>query len=182
MTPQLHYYTATISHCLDLTDPDAVSIPVAVVLVGETGEYQTAAMVCLTPKLLELKGISSEVLRDLPQLIRRHIDRVMTTLDDGADLKVIAHSLHDALRNSLHVSAVQEQPSVTLPASQEEQIPVVVKVALKALRDELRNTKNLLAGAKQTKRPRPPEVPADAPTHLFQTTSWPLELPLCQRS
>jgi len=118
---KLRYRTAIIGFCPDLTDPNASSIPVASLLVGEgegEGERLGAAVVVLPPdKHLPLDELSRAMLADVPALLRRHVDEAMNTLPADAPLENILHSLHDGLRNSLQVLAISEETTLEVNAT-----------------------------------------------------------------
>lgn len=95
----LEYQQAIVSLSLDLTNPDAASRPVAVMLVGKADGWPVAAIACR-----RIHGthdpVTNEILGDIPALLLRHLDRAF---HPGAELPEVLHKLHMSLRNSLHV-------------------------------------------------------------------------------
>lgn len=112
----LKYRTALIGFCPDLTDPNASSIPVASLLVGDAGGERLGASVVVIPsdKQLHLDELSRTMLADVPALLRRHVGEVMAALPLGAPSENILYSLHDGLRNSLQVLEIGEETTLDL--------------------------------------------------------------------
>lgn len=102
MEARLKY--AVLSFCTDLTDPKAMSEPVAVVGVGEGPDQQFwFCVVCPAPgDMLNLANdpLSRSVLNELPTLLEQQMRAGATRV--GAD--TFLPWLHDRFRNSLHVS------------------------------------------------------------------------------
>jgi hypothetical protein len=113
---KLRYRTAIIGFCPDLTDPDASSIPVASLLVGDaTNDRLGAAVVVIPPDgELKLDELSRAMLADVPALLRRHVADVMASLPADAPSENILYSLHDGLRNSLQVLEIGEENTLDL--------------------------------------------------------------------
>ncbi len=94
-----------ISFCNQLTEPDAKSVPIACLLVGQDENSQwVAAAVGWTPQATD--PISERLLSDVPRLVRSHVENVLSKPNDEWTTESILHSLHDELRNSVHVSWV----------------------------------------------------------------------------
>jgi hypothetical protein len=108
---KLRYRTAIIGFCPDLTNPNAASVPVASLLVGEAERERLGAAVVVLPsdKRLALDELSRMMLGDVPALLRRHLDEVMQALPFDAPLEKILYSLHNGLRNSLQVLEISEE-------------------------------------------------------------------------
>jgi len=127
------HQSASISFCMDLTDPEAVSIPIAHLLVASAEQDRFAVIAALTPKnpKATFDPITADVLSDATTLIRDHVDRVLAGLAPGASLELILTGLHSTLRNSLHVANIGdvEVAEVGAPAGQLE--------AEEAIMDEL---------------------------------------------
>ena len=73
---KLSYQLATISYCPDLTDPAAVSVPIAVLAVGKTSNdegFWSAGIVGVDAKRMGIDPLSSAMLADVPHMIRRHV-------------------------------------------------------------------------------------------------------------
>lgn len=111
----LSYRLATISYCPDLTDPSAVSLPIAVLTVGKDDGHWSAAAVCLDAKRLGLDPLASAMLADVPHMIRRHLDAAMKRLKADATPEIVLRALHESLKTSIHVSAISEPREVALP-------------------------------------------------------------------
>lgn len=100
---KLTYKQAVVSLCLDLTNSEASSTPVAVLLVARTGRARIAAFASRHFKDVEHDPITREILADVPHLLERHLNSAFAR---GADLGSVLQQLHEALRNSLHVSEI----------------------------------------------------------------------------
>lgn len=112
----LAYRLATISYCPDLTDPHALSIPIAVLAVGKDQGKWSAAAVGLEASKLGLDPLASAMLADVPHMIRRHVDAVMRRLEDRAATPgAVLRELHDSLKTSIHVSNIGEERSLQEP-------------------------------------------------------------------
>lgn len=105
---KLDYRLATISYCPDLTDPNAVSIPIAVLAVGKDDGHWSAAAVGLDAKRLGLDPLSSAMLADVPHMIRRHVDAAMKRLDTQATTAAVLRAFHESLKTSIHVSEISD--------------------------------------------------------------------------
>lgn len=109
---KLDYRLATISYCPDLTDPNAVSIPIAVLAVGKDDGSWSAAAVGLDAKRLGLDPLSSAMLADVPHMIRRHLDAAMKQLDTNATTAAVLRAFHESLKTSIHVSEISDPREV----------------------------------------------------------------------
>jgi hypothetical protein len=109
---KLDYRLATISYCPDLTDPSAVSIPIAVLAVGKDDGHWSAAAVGLDAKRLGLDPLSSAMLADVPHMIRRHVDAAMKRLDTSASTAAVLGAFRESLKTSIHVSEIGDSGEV----------------------------------------------------------------------
>jgi hypothetical protein len=128
---KLTYQQAIVSLCLDLTNPEAVSSPVAVLLVARTGRARIAAFASRHLKDSDYDPITREVLADVPHLLERHLNAAFS---QGEDLDAVLRKLHGALRNSLHVSEILPAMTVSREVRRPEDFfPDVVKVVGKTI-------------------------------------------------
>lgn len=128
---KLNYQQAVVSLCFDLTNPEAVSTPVAVLLVAKTGRARIAAFASRHLEDSDHDPLTREILADVPHLLERHLNAAFS---QGADLGAVLQKLHEALRNSLHVSEIL--PAVTVARDvrrPEEFFPEVVRVVGKTI-------------------------------------------------
>lgn len=115
---KLSYQLATISYCPDLTDPSAVSVPIAVLAVGKTANteaFWSAAMVGVDAKRMGLDPLSSAMLADVPHLIRRHVDASMRKVKTDSTPSDVLRAFHESLKTSVHVSELGQVHEVDLP-------------------------------------------------------------------
>lgn len=115
---KLSYQLATISYCPDLTDPNAVSIPIAVLAVGKTSNAEglwSAAMVGVDAKRMGIDPLSSAMLADVPHMIRRHVDGAMRKLTPAATPEMVLREFHESLKTSIHVSEIRSVQEVDVP-------------------------------------------------------------------
>lgn len=105
------YRVATISYCPDLTAPDAVSVPVAALLVSRSAEGKwTAFAMGLELATLGLDPLATALLGDLPALMRRNLDAAMKSIDDpAATPQSVLRVFHETLRTSVHVSHISAE-------------------------------------------------------------------------
>lgn len=104
---KLKHRFAVVSWCPDLTDPNAVSIPVAVLLIAKAGRMNFAASMGMQVEG-DLDAFEQDLLRDVPLLIRRYVDDFIKS-NPAAKGNDVLLAVHHALRNSLHVSKVEEE-------------------------------------------------------------------------
>lgn len=120
----IQYATALLRYCNDLTDPDAVNMPVASFLVAKTDDSYFAAAAGFTQSFFkkffdESQTLSESMLEDIPQLIKRHINEAFSDQSEAApDIRDILIDLERALRNTLNVSEIS--PVVTESMSEEQ--------------------------------------------------------------
>ena len=166
----LSYRLATISYCPDLTDPNAVSLPIAVLTVGNDDGHWSAAAVCLDAKRLGLDPLASAMLADVPHMIRRHLDATMKRLSPDATPEIVLRALHESLKTSIHVSAISEPRKIALPdprriaAALFETAFDVLKTALRHLSEQVGATLPRLAWAPSI---APERLMEPAPEQLF---------------
>lgn len=103
------YRKATIRFCLDLTDPRAQSVPVAVFMAGEADGRRIAALATRLEHPIEkmVDEITQEILRELPTILRAQVNEIynavrVSTLDD------LFFSVCDSFRSSLYLSDATE--------------------------------------------------------------------------
>ena len=133
----LRYQRAIVSFCPDLRKPGLQSVPLAILLVGESDDGRFAGVASCLPASLKksLDPISLEMLQDVPHMLRRHVDETMSSIEEeNAPLDTILRKLHQALRNSLHVSSI-EQPATQAMGEDGNIYPVIAQLLTEALND-----------------------------------------------
>lgn len=112
------YTNAVIGFCWDLTDAEAKSLPVAVLVVGTAENMAFAAVSSIAPSSPEdVDPISFDVLSDVPGLLKDHVAAALRTLDAGVPVEKLLTTLHARLRNSLHVASIGEPESAEVDVS-----------------------------------------------------------------
>jgi hypothetical protein len=123
---------AVISFCHDLTDPDAVSVPVALLLIAQKADRSLAAAV--GREVADVDPITAEFLRDIPRLLKDQVQ----SIQQARTVPDILRSLHNALRNSLHVSKISEcELDVAADLPLESQFSRIIEATQNAFNDEL---------------------------------------------
>jgi hypothetical protein len=150
---KLGYQRATINFCMDLTSPNAPSLPVANLLVGEADGRQVAAVAVLVPD--QLDPISKAVLNDTHQLIRKYVDEAFEKHDPRAPLGDVLQRVYHSLRNTMHVSAISEPAHVEV-ASVEALGPMVVQLVHEGMLRSLFDAGFKIERALATPRPSQP--------------------------
>jgi hypothetical protein len=99
---------AVVSYCPDLTDPFALSLPVAVLLVGETGPHRIfllAALHVAANRAKEFEPFDS-LIHGLTRRLPDHVKEMEELEGSNVPLERVMSSLAALLRNSLHVSEI----------------------------------------------------------------------------
>lgn len=109
---KLDYQRATISFCMDLTAPEAPSMPIATLIIGKADGRHVAAVASIVPDHLD--PISRAVLAETHSLIRRYVDEAFATHDRSAPLGQVLERVYDSLRNTIHVSSISPPSDVEL--------------------------------------------------------------------
>lgn len=167
---KLAYQMATISYCPDLTDPNALSVPISVLALAREDGRWSAVAVGLDAKQLGLDPLSSSLLADVPHLIRRHVESAMKGLAPDVAPAGVLRAFHESLKTSIHVSHIGE--AQTLELSDPRKIgEALSEQALVVLQQSL-TTLALMAAtraATATWQPRvpPQELIEPAPEQLF---------------
>ena len=110
---KLTYSCAIVSFCPDLTARDAPSLPVGVLLVGEISKHRLASVLVPSVRVPRLDDITREVLMSVPDLLRLHVDEVLTE-DITLPAAEVLRRLHEKLRNTLFVSEISDDKVVEL--------------------------------------------------------------------
>ena len=134
---KLGYQQATISFCMDLTSPDAPSLPVANLLVGEAEGRLVASVAVIVPD--QLDPISKAVLNDTHQLIRKYVDEAFQKRDPAAPLGDVLKRVYHSLRNTMHVSMIEELAHADV-ASADFLGPTVIHLVQQGLIKSLTNS------------------------------------------
>ncbi len=155
----LSYQSAVVGLCDDLTNPNASTTPLAVIVIGQCGGSHIGAVAYRETAGLDWDPMTRDVLGDVPDLLQRHLDTAFKT-NPRASLGAILRELYHSLRNSLHVVRIDEEQSVEV-----EGISMVPEKTVQVL-------SGLIAGIEREKGHTPPTRPS-VPTHRV----WPLHQP-----
>ena len=119
---KLRYKQAIIGFCPDLTDSEAESMSMAVLVVGDVDgdRYAAAAGISLPPGI-PMDAITREILSDVPHLLRRHVDQTLASQPE-ASLDQVLRGLHHSLRNSLVVQRIDPERRLALPTGEESAV------------------------------------------------------------
>jgi hypothetical protein len=151
---------------MDLTDPNARSLPIAIQLIGTVGDEFLAGAMGKT-FYGGIDPIADALLGDLPRVLRQHVDECvegeLTTPDQV--LRSLAHSM----RTTLHVSKISEVTEVKLATAPGVALAEALAARFneeveKPIQEVLREVTNVPNGPK-THRGRPPEDWLGEPTH-----------------
>lgn len=170
---RLHSQSATIGLCLDLTNPQAPSLPVAVLVVGEAGADRFAAVAGLVPRAGHLDLLTRDALADAPFLIRDHVDRTLNALAPDAPIEQILTSLHQTLRNSLHVASIDPAEETEIEGDAE----ALADHLLRAAAERLKVALSPRSASPRPARSAPPEwadVGQDLAQGMPSRTVWPI--------
>ena len=156
---QMKYYQAILGFCPNLTDPNAVAVPVASILLGEVSGARIGAVIVGMPQNLPLDPISKLVFKDVNDAVRARVDETFKA-DPHAPLRQILERTYDGLRNSLSMMEIDDDEQVTEikdlgPAE-------IIKIAM----NRLTTAHNHAAQAEHTGAPHPPLFPT--------STFWPV--------
>jgi hypothetical protein len=166
---------ATISYCHDLTDPDAVSLPIAVLAIGKgvgAEAFWIAAVVGLDAKRLGIDPLSTALLADVPHMIRRHVDAAVKTLPPGATPGAVLRAFREALKTSIHVSAIDQPEELEAPNARSLAV-ALIDPSLAALESAVHQTTVGSTRAEWTPTVSPEHLMEPAPEQLF----WQLPSP-----
>lgn len=123
-TMDLRYRTATISFCLDLTDPEARTVPVAVFLAGEADDIRIAALATRInhPLRPHLDTLAQQVLDILPRVLQEQVNEIFSA--NHMSIDGLFDALCDSFRNSLFMSGGSAVMSKVIPAHDALRQPV----------------------------------------------------------
>lgn len=116
---RVRYQYATIGWCSDLTDPNATSLPVAILFVGSAGDQNFAAVIGTNVVGVDLDPISKRVLADATDVVRRHVDNVFAVGTPESPEELL-FSLRASLRSTLHVAEISDAREVDVPVGLNE--------------------------------------------------------------
>ncbi|MDP1824351.1 MAG: hypothetical protein Q8L48_13940 [Archangium sp.] len=108
---KLNFRVVTLSFCPDMVDPNAVSIPIAVLVVGksDTGTWTALAM-GVDVKKLGIDPLLGAMLSDVPNLVRAHFDAAMKRVKSAdATPEAVLREFHEVLRTNIHVSSLSDE-------------------------------------------------------------------------
>lgn len=109
------YRQAIVSFCPDLTSPTSKAVPVGVLLVAETEDGYFAALAGWRAGVVEADPLTQEFLNDLPEMLRRHVERAFASAGEDPTLDQILNRLHDSLRTSLSVTHMTPKKTEEIP-------------------------------------------------------------------
>ena len=165
---KLNYQQATISFCMDLTSPNARSVPIADLLVGEAEGRQVAGVAVIVPD--QLDAISKAVLNDTHQLIRKYVDEAFQKRDPRAPLGDVLKRVYHSLRNTMHVSTISEPAHANI-ASVDVLGPTVIQLVqqglIKSLADAGFKVERALATPAHSEQPMPTIHNVDMPSSFL---------------
>lgn len=120
----LRYRTATISFCLDLTDPEAKTVPVAVFLAGEAGDIRIAALATRLnhPLRPQLDPLAQEVIDILPRVLQAQVDEIFSA--NHVSIDGLFEALCDSFRNTLFINGVSAVKTRRISAQEAQDHPV----------------------------------------------------------
>jgi hypothetical protein len=177
---QLTYREAIIALCPDLTDPTQASIPIAALLLADAGGELIGAAAGVLPAILDVDPISRAILDDVPQLIKRHVRDVAVSLGSKVSVDEILVRLHDALRNSLHVSEILPTRTMEVSAERKELASTLTRVVLGTYATALSNAaeptkkKHYWSFLRPAAGSYPPVAEATPLTPMPEAVLWPL--------
>lgn len=170
---ELRYQHAIISYCPRLTEPDGVSVPVAIVLVGATdGAGVAGALVAPEAERIAEDPLTRAVTRDLLRILKGHVDEAAAQTAGGQrGREQVLRTLQHSFRNSLFVSSVSDEVAAPL-ASLNDISAVVVEALRSRLLDSM---KRALRELERQARAPVPRYELDPGTDFFGPfAAWPL--------
>lgn len=173
---KLSFQLATISYCPDLTDPNAVSVPIAVLAVGKTSNdegFWSAGIVGVDAKRMGIDPLSSAMLADVPHMIRRHVDGAMRRLTPDATPDAVLREFHESLKTSIHVSDIGAAQEVDV-AEPRQLAQVLIAPSLSTLEVALKRHREALPRRGQwTPRVSPERLMTPAPEQMYWQPAGP---------
>jgi hypothetical protein len=103
---KLRYHIATISFCPDLLNPEAAaSVPVGVLLVGESSDQAVALLAVNREPALPagLPDVVREIVGQFPLILQAQLESILHS-DAGRSIDSIMREFEDSLRNSFYLS------------------------------------------------------------------------------
>ena len=166
---KLGYQQATISFCMDLTAPDAPSLPIANLLVGEVEGRQVAGVAVIVPD--QLDAISKAVLNDTHQLIRKYVDEAFQKRDPQTPLGDVLKRVYHSLRNTMHVSTISDPADIEI-VSADFLGPTVIRLVQQGLNRSLADAGFRVEHALATPSPRDQPLPAIRNVDMPSSFLW----------
>jgi hypothetical protein len=108
---KLSYRVVTLSYCPDLVDPNAPSIPFAVLVAGktDTGAW-TAFSMGVDIRKLGVDRFLAGMLGDVPHLVRSHFDSAMKRIKtELLTPEAVLREFHEVLRTNVFVSNLSDE-------------------------------------------------------------------------
>ncbi len=178
---KLSYQLATISYCPDLTDPNAVSVPIAVLAVGKSSDdegFWTAGIVGIDAKRMGIDPLSSAMLADVPHMIRRHVDGAMRRLHLDATPDAVLREFHESLKTSIHVSEIGAVHEVEV-AEPRQLAQVLIDPSLATLEAAFKRLREALPRRGQwTPQVSPERLMSPAPEQMYWQPAGPTLVPV----
>lgn len=135
---RIRYRQAIVSFCANLTDPNASSVPIGVMLVAEDEKGPVAGGAVTISLKGDLDPLSRAVLSDVPKFLRQHLDDAVKSLPKQRPVGDVLVDLHHSLRNSLHVSEILDEREVEVgeePADLTQKLVTIMVATLAPLRE-----------------------------------------------
>jgi hypothetical protein len=104
---------AVVSYCADLTSPKATTLPVAAVMLCEGEQGVRVAGAVAANEFPDVDPITRAFLGNIHQVLKEYVDQAFAKHPEGSSEELL-HSLHDSLRNSLHVSKLAQTDDLTI--------------------------------------------------------------------
>jgi hypothetical protein len=171
---KLRYGYAIVSFCPDLTHATTPSVPLAGLILGETeeGEIAIIANLQIAPDAFDDDPISAAVLSDLPKLLREHVDEAFTEAPELRSVDGVLRRLHNALRNSLHVSTISKPMEMEIEDTMKVPtilVDQVMSALSKAMKEEAGKVAEVAA---RPARPERRPTPGPRPSAMPDLHSW----------
>ena len=143
LTMALTHTQAVVSYCPDLTDPFALSLPVAVFLVGDTSSHRIFVLAALHLPASRAKEFEpfDGLIQGLTRLLPDHVKELEALEGSNVPLERVMSSLAALLRNSLHVSVITPVATANLTlkpdATERDHYQATLNVATELATDTL---------------------------------------------
>lgn len=173
---KLRFKYAIVSFCLDLTDPDAFSIPVATLVVGRAGNHGIAALASasdvLAKKFEAQDPFAARILSGLTTAMKDHVDSTFFE-EHAVDMDAVLQKLQRSLRNSIFVSRISEEIHREIEDNETATAGEAVQEAMGAMLSALKScAEELRCRARAQDSDEPPYLLEPDPGFLPTATTW----------